>query len=238
MSNSIVFDLVDGLTVSCNECDPKVAESFVTAFRSTWASLPKVVRHIVGEFLKEQRSEILFEPYQGTSAGDVDPQGKKLRYKSDVFAISREDKPEFSNVIIAHELGHVFFIALGERLHAKQIERFSRESITWHLHTLWGFPITQLWNWLQQDVEFKSGEASRRDVPRITRAQCDELMKRWRAEWGATYRSQDNPTRVDEEVDAFMRETQRFFEVGTMGDEEFEALQDSSLESLRSLVKR
>jgi hypothetical protein len=242
MSHPIKRELVGGYAVSCSDCDDNLADSFVAHFESVWFQLPQLVRAVCSaHWNRRSACPVIrfqsFSPYKnGVSGGNVRDGGCELRYNADIFPILPSP---FRNTVIAHELGHVFLIALREPIHI-QACRFedimSCEYLTRHLNQLWGFDQSGVDEWLERELcpgiphlRSTAGEVL------MSEDEYKKLVEGLLLRWGKC-RGCDNIQTSQSERDRLLQEKEPYFKLGTLSDSEFAALPNQSIDVLEKVA--
>jgi len=234
--------LVNGYAVSCSDCDDNLADSFVSHFETVWFQLPELVRAVCSAHWNRRAAYPVirfqsFSPYKnGVSGGNVRDGGCELRYNVDIFPILPSS---FRDTVIAHELGHVFLIALREPIHTQpcMFEEFiSCEYLTRHLNQLWGFDQSGVDEWLERELcpgiprlRSTAGEVQ------MSEEEYNNLVERLVLRWGKC-RGFDDIQTAQSERDRLLQEKELYFRLGTLPDSEFAALANQSIDVLEKIA--
>jgi hypothetical protein len=173
---------------------------------------------------------------KGVSGGNVRDRGCELRYNADIFPIL---SGPFRNSVIAHELGHVFLIALREPIHTRVsnfVDKMSCEYLTRHLNQLWGFDQSGVEEWLER--ELCPGIPHLRSTAGEVLMSEDEYKKRVEEQllrWGNGRGCHDIQTSQSER-DRLLQEKEMYFKLGTLSDSEFAALSNQTIEVLEKVA--
>ena len=162
--------------------------------------------------------------------------GSELRFNADIFPILLAS---FRKAVIAHELAHVFFIALREPLHATPIRRenlVSCEYIARHLTQRWGFDQSGVCEWLERDLcagipqlRVNAGE------DRMSEGEYKNRVEAQLLRWGMS-RGCNTLQVAQDEHDRLLRQKEHFFRMGTLSDSEFAALPEESINLIEQIA--
>lgn len=242
MSSILNRKLASGLTVYCADCCDELADAFCTRFDAAWLRLPQVVRTVCCDHWNRQpnRPLILFHSFSayrpGVSGGNVRDNGSELRYNVDVFPLMTEN---FRSTVIAHELGHVFLIALREPTHIGAFsfeDLFSCEFIARRLNELWGFDQQAVDAWLERELCVgKPYLRSTAGEEPMSEADYNQRVEGVLLKWGRC-KGRGDLDGARRERDRLLESKADYFQIGTLPDAEFAALNRKTLGDLEKVA--
>lgn len=187
--------LLPSIRLNTSECNSDDAALFVPLFQSVWANLPEVVRRILCLHWNKRDGSpsIRLHSFGKNSAGNTRRQGHDLRFNRDLFRIMPTN---YGTTAIAHELGHLLFLATGEKHHCEAeaspavfVNVWSCELINLELTRRWGYQQDEFSEWLNCAVSERgpylratAGEPSL-DVS-VYRDKVVSMTTRWAREQG------------------------------------------------------
>jgi hypothetical protein len=115
MTEPRTLRLFDGIDLQYDDCEANVAEEFAAMFRSTWSRLPGGFRRVVTLYRESYRDQfaVLLKSFDREIAGRFNGKIHSLEFDSGVY----HDASTQFDVVIAHELAHVFWLATGQSDH-------------------------------------------------------------------------------------------------------------------------
>lgn len=152
--------LAPGIALDTSACGPGDVARFVPLFQLVWNHLPEDVRHILQSHWSTQPGspQIRLQSFGYNSGGNARSKGHDLRFNTDLFKIM----PDWcGTAVIAHELGHIFFLATNEKCHAEAetsrefVPGWACELINCELTRRWGYKQDELNEWLNCEVSDK-----------------------------------------------------------------------------------
>jgi hypothetical protein len=168
-----LMELTNGakIDIASYDCDYVQARRFVTSFRAVWDRLPEVAQVILQRHWmagNRSLSVLLTEkdpPWGGRGRGyaSSSPDGTGLFCWSEV--LPRIDDDTLATTI-AHELGHMAFIAIGEPAHQARKNRDAEWLIAELLRTpRWNFNQKAADEWMFRNLDTDERPAPLRDQP-------------------------------------------------------------------------
>tara|TARA_R110002111_G_scaffold100976_6_gene156471 strand:- start:27191 stop:27892 length:702 start_codon:yes stop_codon:yes gene_type:complete len=110
------------------ECDSVLAENFAGQFDDIWKSLPCGFRKVIKLHWEiiNKGCEIFIQSYGRTFIGRTKNKGYLIEFDSDI--ISQASQGHLIEAAVAHELSHVYFIALEENSHSNKLSQWPSQS--------------------------------------------------------------------------------------------------------------
>lgn len=142
------------------ECSSDQAEAFAVAFRHAWERIPRTATDVLTTYwsvkgdtphvwLLEDRADWCG---RGWAASSRD--GQSLYF---VSGIAVRTPAEHLELFIAHEMGHILFIASGEEAHVHKwhdpMGNYRCEWLVWQLMKAWGFDQPAAEEWMERNFE-------------------------------------------------------------------------------------
>lgn len=166
-----LFRLNNGRDVALEdyECSRQQAEAFAGSFRQAWRRIPSVAVQVLSNYwsakgdtphvwLLEDRAD-----WGGRGWAASSPDGKSLYF---VSGVATRIPKEHLELFVAHEMGHVLFIASGEETHLHKrhepMGEFRCEWLVWQLMMAWGFDQQAAEEWMERNFD----EAESATLPR------------------------------------------------------------------------
>lgn len=150
----ITFDNGAVIHVEAYECTPEEAQRVVTAFRRVLEALPKEASALLQELW--QKREGCPHVWLLKDRKEWNGQGWAAGTPTSLYMVSTliADLPQnYLDGFIAHEFGHMLFIAAGETTHIadskKPEDRDRCEWLVWQLMKAWGYDQVGMEEWME-----------------------------------------------------------------------------------------
>jgi hypothetical protein len=151
-----LVNLEDGVIINLEayECTPETAERFASAFRRVLDALPKAASSLLKQFWRQKEGcphvWLLQDRDEWSGRGWAAGSPSSLYFVSTLIP----DLPEkYLEGFIAHEFGHMLFMAAGEPVHTANTrspqDRDRCEWLVWQLMKAWGYDQIGMEVWME-----------------------------------------------------------------------------------------
>lgn len=235
--------LAPSLSLNTSECSDDDAARFVPLFQEVWNGLPDVVKKILLTHWRTRvgSPSIRLHSFGKNSAGNTRCTGHDLRFNCDLFRFM----PDWcGTTAIAHELGHILFLATEETWHTEAeaspgsfVNVWSCELINLELTRRWGYKQDEFSEWINCDVSLNGPylRATANEPPldiAVYQANLASMTNRWAREQGLE---------GDGEADAACRSLllfkEPYYRMATVDGQKYEAILSNGLQQLGSLLR-
>lgn len=235
--------LAPEIALDTSACGPDDVARFVPFFQLVWNRLPGRVRRILQSHwaTRPGSPQIQLHSFGRVSAGNARSGGHDIRFNIDLLRIMPD---EYSTTAIAHELGHVFFLAVGEHWHAEDViildpflHIWSCELINLELTRRWAYKQDEFSEWLNCEVSDK-GPYLRAPAgePIVDPAEYREKLASMTARW-ASKQGVQGEEGVKDAYRALIRSREPYYTLATT-ESDFPDAMMPSLDSLAMLLRR
>jgi len=235
--------LAPSILLNTSECSADDASRFVPLFQLVWNNLPDLVKRILHLHWQSRDSSpfIRLHSFGMNSAGNTRSNGHDLRFNVDLFNIMPEG---CGPTAIAHELGHILFLATEEKWHTEAeaspgnlAKVWACELINLELTRRWGYEQDDFSKWINCDVSFRGPylRATKGEPPREV-ADYEESVASLTIEW-ARQNGIEGQEQVDRAYRDLIQSHEPYYRMATSGGVPYEPLATKDLSTLATLLR-
>lgn len=238
------MQLATSINLDTSESSSDDVSRFVPQFQSVWEKLPEFVTRVISAHWKQRVESFSIRLYSfgKNSAGNTRSNGHDLRFNSDLFRIMPE---ELGTTAIAHELGHVMFLALSEECHRRAEEYpnvfvnvWSVELINLQMTRQWGYSQDKFSEWLNCAVS-TSGPYLRETAgePPVDFSEYQERIAKLTTRWGEE-QGIDGKELIDDACRRLIRSKEPYYRMATTDSERYEQFFTPTLDDLATILRQ